>query len=43
MAEKLPEKRTDLLMSIPASTFSTVSEELQSQLLGCIEAGGEYL
>jgi hypothetical protein len=42
-AEEVQEKVTDILMSIPTSTFRALFEKWKSQLLRCIEAGGEYL
>jgi hypothetical protein len=43
MAKELQEKTTDILMSIPTSTFRAVFDEWKSQLLRRIEAGGIYL
>jgi hypothetical protein len=42
-AEELQEKVTDILVSIPTSTFRAVFEERKSRLLQCTEAGGDYL
>jgi transposase len=42
-AEELQEKVTEILMSIPTSTFGAVFEEWKGRLLRCIDAGGEYL
>jgi hypothetical protein len=42
-ARELQEKVTDVLMSVPTSTFTAVFEEWKSRLLQCNEAGGEYL
>jgi hypothetical protein len=42
-AEELQEKVTDILVSIPTSTFRAVFEEWKNHLLQCIEAGGYYL
>jgi hypothetical protein len=42
-AEELQERVTDILMSIPISTFRAVFEEWKSRLLRSIETNGEYL
>jgi hypothetical protein len=43
MAEELQEKLMDFLMPVPTLTFRAVFEEWKSQLVRCIESGGEQL
>jgi hypothetical protein len=42
-AGELHAKMTDILISIPTSTFRAIFEEWKSRLVRCIKAAGDYL